>query len=97
MSEEIETKPRIFLSLQEELEVVKSEHLVEVSKYHQTIQHLNAKLLILSKEHNVEELCSVYEKEIMVLELKVQELREQISSVCSDNKDQMKATIKSLN
>jgi hypothetical protein len=45
--------------------------MIEISKYHQTIQSLNAKLLALTQEKGIEELCNIYEREIMQLELKI--------------------------
>jgi len=49
--------------------------MIEISKYHQTIQSLNAKLLTFAKENGLEELCGEYEREIMLLELRLDEMR----------------------
>ena len=39
----------------------------------------------------------MYEKEIMMLELKIQDMREDITRVCGDGKDELKGVIKRLN
>jgi len=50
---------------------LKAEHAVEVSQYHQTIQQLNKKILVLTQENKLEELYTIHERELMMLELKI--------------------------
>lgn len=40
--------------------VLKANHAIEISQYHQTIQQLNKKVLALSQEHQLQELYTIH-------------------------------------
>ena len=51
----------------EQVAILKANHAIEISQYHQTIQQLNRKVLALMKEKDIEELYTIHEREIMLL------------------------------
>lgn len=44
----------------EDISILKAQHAREISQYHQTIQNLNRKIMLLVKEKNLEELYKVH-------------------------------------
>jgi hypothetical protein len=82
----------------EEIAILKASHAIEISQYHQTIQELNRKILVLSKERDLEELYTIHEREIMLLELKIKELRNDIATLCSSSDEKtLKSIVRKLN
>lgn len=55
-----------------EVSVLKAQHAAEIYQYHNTIQTLNLKLLAMAKENALEELYSIHERELQLLEFKIQ-------------------------
>lgn len=51
----------------EEIAILKANHAIEISQYHQTIQQLNRKILALTNEKGLEELYTLHERELMLL------------------------------
>lgn len=90
------------LNENEAIALLKAKHAREISQYHETIQNLNQKILILTSEKGLSDLYTIHEREIMLLEIKIDELRKDISKLCSKSTgskeaQNLKAMIKKLN
>jgi hypothetical protein len=53
---------------------------------------------VLSKERDLEELYTIHEREIMLLELKIKELRNDLALLCNSNDEKsFKSMVRKLN
>ena len=67
MGETVPKQPPVPMHENEAIAILKAQHAVEVSQYHQTIQQLNRKIMVLTNEKGLNELYSIHEKEISSL------------------------------